>query len=48
MQVLASIMRDVYCGDVVYVGIDTDRYKYPIGKLCSSGSSFSEIIFKII
>ncbi|KAK6107119.1 RNA recognition motif family protein [Brugia pahangi] len=29
-QVLFSIMRDVY-GDVLYVGIDTDRQKYPIG-----------------
>lgn len=24
-------MRDVY-GDVIFVGIDTDRQKYPIGK----------------
>ncbi|VDM07567.1 unnamed protein product [Wuchereria bancrofti] len=29
-QVLFSIMRDVY-GDVLYVAIDTDRQKYPIG-----------------
>ncbi|VDP20733.1 unnamed protein product [Onchocerca flexuosa] len=29
-QVLFSIMRDVY-GDVLFVGIDTDRQKYPIG-----------------
>uniref|UniRef100_A0A0R3S4E4 Cytoplasmic polyadenylation element-binding protein 3 n=1 Tax=Elaeophora elaphi TaxID=1147741 RepID=A0A0R3S4E4_9BILA len=29
-QVLFSIMRDVY-GDILFVGIDTDRQKYPIG-----------------
>lgn len=28
---LASIMNDLFNG-VVYAGIDTDKYKYPIGK----------------
>lgn len=28
---LASIMNDLF-GGVVYAGIDTDRYKYPIGE----------------
>lgn len=30
---LAHIMDDLF-GGVVYAGIDTDKYKYPIGKLC--------------
>ncbi|VDN06627.1 unnamed protein product [Thelazia callipaeda] len=30
IKVLFAIMRDVY-GDVLFVGIDTDRLKYPIG-----------------
>jgi len=28
---LAHIMDDLF-GGVVYAGIDTDKYKYPIGK----------------
>lgn len=31
---LAHIMDDLF-GGVVYAGIDTDKYKYPIGKLNS-------------
>lgn len=30
-HVLFSIMNDLY-GNVVFVGIDTDKHKYPIGK----------------
>ena len=29
-DILAHIMNDLF-GGVVYAGIDTDRYKYPIG-----------------
>lgn len=29
-DILAMIMNDLF-GGVVYAGIDTDRYKYPIG-----------------
>ena len=32
---LAHIMDDLF-GGVVYAGIDTDKYKYPIGKLIPS------------
>lgn len=28
---LALVMNDLF-GGVVYAGIDTDKYKYPIGK----------------
>lgn len=30
LDILALIMHDLF-GGVVYAGIDTDRYKYPIG-----------------
>ena len=30
VDILALIMHDLF-GGVVYAGIDTDRYKYPIG-----------------
>ena len=30
LDILAHIMNDLF-GGVVYAGIDTDRYKYPIG-----------------
>ena len=33
-------MNDLFDG-VVYAGIDTDKHKYPIGKLNSQLSSFS-------
>ena len=33
-QVLFSIMTELY-GNVVFVGIDTDKYKYPIGQFVS-------------
>lgn len=29
-EVLANVMNDLF-GGVVYAGIDTDKYKYPIG-----------------
>lgn len=32
---LAHVMNDLF-GNVVYAGIDTDKYKYPIGKFHSS------------
>lgn len=28
---LAQVMNDLF-GNVVYAGIDTDKYKYPIGR----------------
>ncbi len=31
---LAHIMNDLF-GNVVYAGIDTDKYKYPIGECLS-------------
>ncbi len=31
---LALVMNDLF-GGVVYAGIDTDKYKYPIGELTS-------------
>lgn len=29
---LSQVMNDLF-GNVVYAGIDTDKYKYPIGKI---------------
>lgn len=28
---LARVMNDLF-GNVIYAGVDTDKYKYPIGK----------------
>uniref|UniRef100_A0A3B3BJW4 Cytoplasmic polyadenylation element binding protein 1a n=1 Tax=Oryzias melastigma TaxID=30732 RepID=A0A3B3BJW4_ORYME len=46
-EALASIMNDLF-GGVMYAGIDTDKHKYPIGRLSSIRDifSFSLIIFK--
>lgn len=30
-EVLCNVLNDLF-GGVVYAGIDTDKYKYPIGK----------------
>lgn len=30
-EALGTVMNDLF-GGVVYAGIDTDKYKYPIGK----------------
>ena len=38
---LAHIMDDLF-GGVVYAGIDTDKYKYPIGKLMPYLSAYKK------
>ncbi len=46
-EILANIMNDLF-GGVVYAGIDTDKYKYPIGmnaspRLASESAHFHEL-----
>ena len=41
-HVLYSIMNELY-GKVVFVGIDTDKYKYPIGKRLKDAVVIEEV-----
>ena len=40
VEALCQIMNDLFDG-VIYAGIDTDKHKYPIGKLLFKSISFS-------
>lgn len=44
---LAHVMNDLF-GNVVYAGVDTDKYKYPIGKLCVYLILGCSLVFQLI